>query len=89
MDKNSEMIEVKRKTAYPYWAAAAVWVIAALFFPMYKVIHFVVIAALSAAAGIITYKLRRTAHGFKKMYNTVAMTRALEPATLTQLNSNH
>jgi len=40
-------------------------------------------------AGIITYKLRRTAHGFKKMYNTVAMTRALEPATLTQLNSNH
>lgn len=58
MDKNSEMIEVKRKTAYPYWAAAAVWVIAALFFPMYKVIHFVVIAALSAAAGIITYKIK-------------------------------
>ena len=58
MDKNSEMIKVKRKTAYPYWAAAAVWVIAALFFPMYKVIHFVVIAALSAAAGIITYKIK-------------------------------
>ncbi len=58
MDKNSEMIEVKRKTAYPYWAAAAVWVIAALFFPMYKVIHFVVIAALSAAAGVITYKIK-------------------------------
>lgn len=58
MDKNSEMIEVKRKTSYPYWAAAAVWVIAALFFPMYKVIHFVVIAALSAAAGIITYKIK-------------------------------
>ena len=58
MDKNSEMIEVKRKTSYPYWAAAAVWVIAALFFPMYKVIHFVVIAALSAAAGVITYKIK-------------------------------
>ena len=49
---------MKRKTAYPYWAAAAVWVIAALFFPMYKVIHFVVIAALSAAAGVITYKIK-------------------------------
>jgi len=52
------MIEVKRKTAYPYWAAAAVWVIAALFFPMYKIGHFVVIALLSAAAALITYKIK-------------------------------
>lgn len=58
MNNNTEMIEVKRKTAYPYWAAAAVWVIAALFFPMYKIGHIVVIAALSAAAGIVTYKIK-------------------------------
>ncbi|MBR4071739.1 MAG: 5-bromo-4-chloroindolyl phosphate hydrolysis family protein [Clostridia bacterium] len=58
MNKDPEMIEVKRKTAYPYWAAAAVWVIAALFFPMYKVFHFVVIAVLSAAAGVITYRIK-------------------------------
>ncbi len=58
MDKDPEMIEVKRKTAYPYWAATAVWIIAALFFPMYKVIHFVVIAALSIAAAIIAHKIK-------------------------------
>ncbi len=58
MNNDQEMIEVKRKTAYPYWAAAAVWVIAALFFPMYKIFHYIVIAALSAAAGIIAYKIK-------------------------------
>lgn len=58
MSKEKEMIEVKRKTAYPYWAAAAVWVVAAIFFPMYKLIHYVVIAALSAAAGVIAYKIK-------------------------------
>ena len=40
-------------------------------------------------AGIITYKLRRTAHGFKKMYNTAEMARALEPKTLSQHNANN
>ncbi|MBQ7836426.1 MAG: 5-bromo-4-chloroindolyl phosphate hydrolysis family protein [Clostridia bacterium] len=58
MNSNDEMIEVKRKTAYPYWAASAVWIIAALFFPMYKVWHYILIAVLSAAAGIVTYKLK-------------------------------
>ena len=58
MDKDPEMIEVKHKTAYPYWAATAVWIIAALFFPMYKAVHFVVIAVLSAAAAIIAYKVK-------------------------------
>ena len=58
MNNEKEMIEVKRKTAYPYWAASAVWVLAALFFPMYKVVHYVVIAALSIAAAIIVYKIK-------------------------------
>ena len=62
MEKNrnntENMVEVKKKTAYPFWAAAAVWVAAALFFPMYKIIHYLIIALLSAAAGLIAYKLK-------------------------------
>ncbi len=58
MNSDKEMIEVKRKTAYPYWAVAAVWIIAALFFPMYEIWHYIVIAAVSAAAGFIAYKIK-------------------------------
>lgn len=58
MNSNEEMIEVKRKTAYPFWAATAVWVISALLFPMYKIWHYVMVAAVSAAAGLVTYKIK-------------------------------
>lgn len=58
MNNQTEMIEVKRRTAYPYWAAAAVWVLAAILFPMYKIWHYAVIAVISAAAGAVTYKLK-------------------------------
>ncbi len=58
MYKETEMIEVKHKTAYPFWAAAAVWIIAALFFPMYRVTHYIIILALSAAAGVLAYKIK-------------------------------
>ena len=58
MKNEKEMIEVKRKTAYPYWAVTAVWVIAALFFPMFEIWHYIVVAAVSAAAGFGAYKLK-------------------------------
>lgn len=58
MNNENEMIEVKHRTAYPYFAAAAVWVLAALCFPMYKIWHYAVIAVVSAAAGVVTHKLK-------------------------------
>lgn len=57
-ENEQEMKEVKRKTAYPIWAAVAVWVVAALFFPMYRIIHYVVIALVSTAAAVIIYKIK-------------------------------
>lgn len=40
-------------------------------------------------AEIIPYKLRKTPYGYKKMYNTVALTRALEPVPVTQFDFSH
>lgn len=45
--------EVTVKTAIPIWCASAVWIIAALFFPMYSVWHIIIAALLSAAVGVI------------------------------------
>lgn len=46
---------VRVKSALPVWGAAAVWVLAALFFPMYGVWHIIGVAALSAAVGAVLY----------------------------------
>ena len=48
---------VPRKSALPFWAAALVWLIAALFFPMISVIHLLLIALLSVAAALLAAKL--------------------------------
>ena len=48
-------VSVPVKSAIPIWGAAAVWVIAAFFVPMYSIIHILIIAAVSAAVGLILY----------------------------------
>lgn len=50
-------IQVPVKSALPIWAAAAVWVIAALFVPMYNLVHIIIIAAVSAAVGVVTKRV--------------------------------
>lgn len=49
--------EVPRKSALPIWAAALVWVIAALLFPMYSLLHLILAAAVSAAAALVVKKI--------------------------------
>lgn len=48
--------EVPVRNACPIWAAAAVWGIAMLVFPMYKIFFVVLTAALSVLAGVLTAK---------------------------------
>ena len=48
------MKKITHKSAIPIYAAAAVWVLYALLFPLHKVLHFVIAAALSAAVYLIT-----------------------------------
>lgn len=50
---NIEKVEIKYRSALPIWAAAAVFVLAALFVPMYRPLHYVLIALFAAAAGIV------------------------------------
>jgi hypothetical protein len=45
--------KVKIKSAYPPYMAAACVLIAALFFPMYRLVHYILIAASAAAAYFI------------------------------------
>ena len=51
--RENVMREVKIKSAYPPYMAAACFLIAALFFPMYKLLHYVMIAAVAVAAYLI------------------------------------
>ena len=52
--------EVIRKSALPFWAAAAVWLIAALCLPLYNTLHLIGIALLSIAAALLTAKFAPT-----------------------------
>ena len=49
--------EVPVKSALPIWAAAAVWLLAALILPMYTPLHLVIAAALSAGAALLVKKI--------------------------------
>lgn len=56
--KRSEQYqEVEVKSALPLWAAAAVWVLAALVVPMYRLWQILLVAAVSAAAALAVKKL--------------------------------
>lgn len=45
--------QIVHKSAAPLYAAAVVWVLYALLFPLHKVVHFIVVIAASALVGII------------------------------------
>lgn len=47
---------VQVKSALPIWAAAAVWLLAPLIFPMYNVFHLLIVAALSVGAALLVKK---------------------------------
>ena len=49
--------EVKHPSVIPYYVVAVSWIIFALFFPMYKIGHFIVIILISAAELIVLKRL--------------------------------
>ncbi|MBQ0101507.1 MAG: 5-bromo-4-chloroindolyl phosphate hydrolysis family protein [Firmicutes bacterium] len=62
MDRQSEKstaryYEKEVKSALPIWAAAAVWVIAGLFFPIYNVFHIILVLAVSVLVGFAVSKI--------------------------------
>lgn len=48
---------VVHKSAVPIWAAAVVWIVSALFFPMYRIYHYLIILILSVGAAVILGKV--------------------------------
>lgn len=58
MEKDGRLYrEVVKKSALPLWGAAAVWVLAALFVPMYRITHIIGIALVSLGAGLLLAKV--------------------------------
>lgn len=53
------MKKIVHKSAIPLYAAAAVWILYALLFPLYKPGHFLLAAIVSAVAGVIARKLSK------------------------------
>ena len=51
------MKKIVHKSAAPLYAAAVVWVLYALLFPLYRMIHFAVVAAASALVYLIAKAL--------------------------------
>ena len=51
------MREVRKKSVVPIYGVGAVWVIYCLFFPLYKLWHFIILAVLSVAAWLVLSKL--------------------------------
>ena len=49
------MTIVKRKSTVPYYACGAVWLLYALAFPLYRVSHFLLVAALSAVVFLVMW----------------------------------
>lgn len=47
---------IRVKAPWPLLVSAAVWVIWAAFLPMYSIVHFVILIALSVAAGLLAAK---------------------------------
>ena len=47
------MREVRKKSVVPIYGVGAVWVIYCLFFPLYKLWHFIILAVLSVAAWLV------------------------------------
>lgn len=52
------MAKIVKKSPWPVYAVGAVWLIFGLFLPLYRPIHFLVAAGVSAAAFLLVKKLR-------------------------------
>ena len=51
------MREVRKKSVVPVYGVGAVWVIYCLFFPLYRLWHFIILAALSVVVWLVLSKL--------------------------------
>ena len=51
------MAKVVKRSPAPLYLAAAVWVVWALFFPLYKLTHFLLVIAVSFGAALAGKKL--------------------------------
>jgi len=51
--ERSGLKAIRKKTAWPIWGAAAVWLLALTILPMHKISHMIIYAVLSAAVGMI------------------------------------
>ena len=51
------MREVKKKSPIPIYGFAAVWLIYCLFFPLYRLFHFIILAVISVIAYFVLSKL--------------------------------
>ena len=60
--ENTEKICIKRKSALPLWVCAAVWVLAGLFYPMYRTLDILIVAVVSLVAWLITWIIRSEEH---------------------------
>ncbi len=51
------MREVRKKSVVPVYGVGAVWVVYCLFFPLYRLWHFIILAALSVVVWLVLSKL--------------------------------
>ncbi len=51
----TKRICVKKKSALPIWVCAAVWILAGLFYPMYRLMDIAIVAVISLAAWLIAW----------------------------------
>jgi len=49
--------EVKKKSPVPIYGFAAVWLVYSLFFPLYRLWHFIILAVISVIAYFVLSKL--------------------------------
>ena len=50
------MKKITHKSALPLYAAAVVWIVYALLFPLYQPLHFVIVAVVSLVVGLVAAK---------------------------------
>ncbi|MCI8610593.1 MAG: hypothetical protein HFE66_01570 [Clostridiales bacterium] len=51
----TKRICVKKKSALPLWVCTAVWILAGLFYPMYRLVDIAIVAVISLAAWLIAW----------------------------------
>ncbi len=54
-NNENRRICVKKKSALPLWVCAAVWILAGLFYPMYRMLDIAIVAVISLIAWLIAW----------------------------------